>query len=66
MNASSLYNTTVSRIRPLPVAEHTYEVDDDDGRCLYRGQDLGLADEICGSAPGLHLMVLTAAAAGAA
>jgi hypothetical protein len=63
VNAPSLYTATVSRIRPRPVPEHTYEVDDDDGHCLYRGHDLGLADEICGSAPGLHLLVVAVAVA---
>jgi hypothetical protein len=58
MNASSLYTQTIPlpRSRPAP-AGPTYEVDDDAGHCLYRGHDLGLADEICGSAPGLHLLV---------
>jgi hypothetical protein len=62
MNASTTYTSTVSRVRsriqPNP-APHTYRVDDDGGHCLYRGYDLGLADEICGSGPGLHLTVLT-------
>jgi len=36
----------------------TYEVDDAAGACLYRGCDLGLADEICGSEPGTHLLLV--------
>jgi hypothetical protein len=61
MNASVRALPTIPRTRPRPAAEHTYEVDDDAGRCLYRGTDLGLADEICGSGPGLHLTVLAGA-----
>lgn len=31
-------------------------VKDDDGRCIYRGADLELADDIYGSTPGGHLI----------
>jgi hypothetical protein len=69
MNASTLYTPAftrgLSRSQPA-AAPHTYLVGDDTGLCLYRGQDLGLADEICGSAPGLHLTVLACALPGAA
>lgn len=37
-----------------------YEVDAADGHCLYRGEDLGLADEVCGSEPGTHLLMFAA------
>jgi hypothetical protein len=54
---------------PRPAAgPRRYEVDDAAGSCLYRGSDLGLADEICGGEPGAHLVVLadTGATAGVA
>jgi hypothetical protein len=67
MNASVLDIPTIPLPRPRPAAAPpTYEVDDGAGRCLYRGHDLGLADEICGSAPGLHLLVDAGARAGGA
>ncbi|HEY0359068.1 MAG TPA: hypothetical protein VGD11_10840 [Mycobacteriales bacterium] len=62
MSASAPTIPTLSRPRTRAAAQHLYEVDDDAGRCLYRGADLGLADEICGSGPGLHLVVLACAA----
>jgi hypothetical protein len=62
MTVLTIPRPTRFRVRPGAGAA-TYEVQDDAGRCLYRGHDLGLADEICGSAPGLHLTVLTPALA---
>jgi hypothetical protein len=43
-----------------PRCHLVYEVDAADGHCLYRGEDLGLADEVCGSEPGTHLLMLPA------
>jgi hypothetical protein len=35
-----------------------YEVDTDDGRCLYRGEDLALACEIHDGVPAARLVIL--------
>jgi hypothetical protein len=40
-----------------------YEVDTDDGRCLYRGEDLALACEIHDGVPAARLVMLPAPAA---
>jgi hypothetical protein len=41
-----------------------YEIDDADGRCLYRGTDLELACEIHDQDPAAHLLVLPASTGG--
>jgi hypothetical protein len=41
-----------------------YEIDDAEGRCLYRGDDLELACEIHDREPSAHLVLLPAAARG--
>jgi hypothetical protein len=40
-----------------------YEIDDADGRCLYRGDDLALACEIHDGVPTARLLVLPPVAA---
>ncbi len=42
-------------VKPLPDAP-AWEVVDGSGRVVYRGHDLGLADEIYLASPGAHLL----------